>query len=235
MKLLAIIPARGGSKGVPNKNIKSLGGKPLLWYTFESARISGLFNEIVLSTDSEEIAEIGKSIGLHVPFPRPAEFSSDQSKSIDVVNHCLEELEKRELNYDAVFLLQPTSPFREPNSLLKALNILETKNADSLVSVRRVPHHFNPHWLFEADENNLLKIATGETELISRRQDLPDAFYRDGQIYLTKVDVLRKQKSFTGKRLSYILNESVGSSINIDTMDDWYEAERYIANNKVEL
>lgn len=233
MKLLALIPARGGSKGVPRKNIKLLGGKPLLWYSYESARESGLFTEIVLSTEDAEIAETGKSIGMMVPFMRPAEFATDAAKSIDVVNNTLDEMEKIGYQYDAVVLLQPTSPFRQKGVLNKAFQTFIDTQADSLVSVRKVPHQFNPHWLFEADENNLLRIATGDKELIGRRQELPDAYYRDGQIYITKTDVLKQQKSFTGKRLAYLLNEHEGSAINIDNMADWNEAEIYISKNNL--
>lgn len=233
MKLLALIPARGGSKGVPRKNIRLLGGKPLLWYSYESARESGLFAEIVLSTEDAEIAETGKSIGMMVPFIRPVEFATDAAKSIDVVNHALEEMEKLGHTYDAVVLLQPTSPFREKGILNKALQSFIETQADSLVSVRKVPHQFNPHWLFEADENNLLRIATGDKELIGRRQELPDAYYRDGQIYITRTEVLKEQRSFTGKRLAYILNEHEGSAINIDNLADWAEAETYLSKNNL--
>jgi CMP-N,N'-diacetyllegionaminic acid synthase len=229
LKLLALIPARGGSKGVPRKNIKLLGGKPLLWYSYESARESGLFTEIVLSTEDTEIAETGKRLGMMVPFIRPAEFATDAAKSIDVVNHAIDEMAKLGYTYDAVVLLQPTSPFREKGILNKALQAFIDTQADSLVSVRKVPHQFNPHWLFEADENNLLRIATGDKELIGRRQELPDAYYRDGQIYITLTEVLTQKRSFVGNRLSYIVNESEASLVNIDNMDDWHRAEQFIA------
>ncbi len=230
MKLLAIIPARGGSKGVPRKNIKLLGDKPLLWYTYQAAKSSNLFDEILLSTDDEEIASIGKEIGFMVPFLRPIELATDAAKSIDVVIHTLNELQKSNRTYDAVILLQPTSPFREKGIINKSFDIFIKTGADSLVSVKKVPHQFNPHWVFKVNENNFLSISTGDEELISRRQELPDAYYRDGQIYITTVEVLLNQKAFTGKKLAYLLNTYEGADINIDAMDDWEKAEEFIMN-----
>lgn len=230
MKLLAIIPARGGSKGVPRKNIKLLGNQPLLWYSFQAAKLSNLFDDILLSTDDEEIASVGKEIGFTVPFLRPKELATDTAKSIDVVVHTLNELHKLNRTYDAVILLQPTSPFREKGIINKAFDIFIKSGADSLVSVKKVPHQFNPHWVFKADENNFLSIATGDDELIGRRQELPDAYYRDGQIYITTVEVLLNQKTFTGKKLAYLLNTYEGAEINIDALDDWKKAEEFIMN-----
>lgn len=235
MKYLAIIPARGGSKGVPRKNIKLLGGKPLIWYSYEVARISGLFSKIVISTDDDEIANIAREIGIEVPFIRPENLSNDSAKSIDVVLHCLDEMEKMGHTFDAVILLQPTSPFRTEAILKESTKIFQESNADSLVSVRKVPHQFNPHWLFEPNKNGYLKISTGDAQLIPRRQELPDAFYRDGQIYITKIEVLKNMKSFIGEKLAYVLNDNVGSSINIDNIEDWILAENYINENKFEF
>ncbi len=232
---MAIIPARGGSKGVPGKNIKLLGGRPLIWYSFEAARASALFDEIVLSTDDENIAYIAESFGLKAPFLRPKELASDSAKSIDVVIHCLDFFKTQGRTFDVVVLLQPTSPFREKGILNRAIDIFIESDSDSLISVRKVPHQFNPHWLFESSENGILRIATGEKELISRRQELPNAYYRDGQIYITKTNVLINDKSFLGKKISYILNESEGSSINIDNIEDWLLAEKFINNNQSEF
>jgi CMP-N-acetylneuraminic acid synthetase len=233
MRILGIIPARGGSKGIKGKNIKLLGGKPLIWYTFDTALKTNLFNEIVLSTDDDQIANVGRSLGISVPNMRPKELAEDNTKSIDVVKFCVEQQLNSGLIYDVVILLQPTSPFRDPSLIENGLKIFKDCYADSLVSVRKVPYHFNPHWVFESDESSMLKISTGEKEIISRRQDLPETYYRDGQLYITAVDVILSQNSFFGKRLTYILNETDGSAINIDTMKDWYNAEQYLLNNKI--
>lgn len=235
MKLLALIPARGGSKGVPGKNIRLLGGESLLWYSYEAARISGLFSEIVLSTEDESIAEVGKKIGMMVPFIRPADLANDSAKSIDVVNHALTCMEEMGYQYNAVVLLQPTSPFRRKNLIADAALLMQERGADSIVSVRKVPHQYNPHWVFEATDDYTLHIATGEQELISQRQNLPDAYYRDGQIYITKTAVLKERNAFIGNKLTYILNEYAGSAINIDTLEDWQAAEQYILHHPLEF
>lgn len=235
MKLLALIPARGGSKGVPGKNIRLLGGKPLLWYAYEAARISGLFSEIVLSTEDENIATVGKQIGMMVPFARPVELATDSATSIAVVNHALTFMEGMGYQYDAVVLLQPTAPFRRKNLIRDAALLLEERGADSIVSVRKVPHQYNPHWVFEAGEDHTLRIATGEQELISRRQNLPDAYYRDGQVYITKTEVLKTCNTFIGKKPTFLLNENAGSAINIDTLEDWQAAEQYIHHHSIEF
>ncbi len=235
MQIIAIIPARGGSKGVPRKNIKLLGGKPLIWYTYEAARASHKFSDIILSTDDLEIASVAREFGLEVQFMRPAHLATDSATSIDVVNHCLDEMKLLGKEYDAVMLLQPTSPFREKGLLENSIDVLIKNKADSLVSVRKVPHQFNPHWLFEEVEEGLLKISTGDEKLIPRRQELPNAYYRDGQIYLTKTNVLQNKKSFIGDSLTFIENVNMGSLINIDNLSDWDLAERFLIENIIEF
>lgn len=228
MKLLAIIPARGGSKGVPRKNIRLLGGKPLIWYSFEAARASNLFQDIILSTEDQEIADIGRELGISVPFIRPKELSEDDTKSISVVQHALTVLENKGFQYDAVALLQPTSPFRRKNLITEARDIMLSRDADSIISVRVVPHKYNPHWVFVPDNENYLNISTGEKEIISRRQNLPTTYYRDGQLYITSTKVIKTLNSFMGNKVAYIVNNDPGSGINIDTENDWQEAESFI-------
>ena len=226
MKLLGIIPARAGSKGVPGKNTKSLGGKPLIAYTIESAKQSSLI-DIIVSTDSEEIAAIALERGAAIPFMRPAELATDSAKSIDVVIHAVQEMQKQGKQYDAVVLLQPTNPFRPSGFIDKAINLFRENNCDALVSVLPVPHEYNPHWVFEPDANGYLHIATGDATIIPRRQELPKAFYRDGCIYITRTDVLLSQQSFFGKTLSYI-EANPDLHVNIDTLEDWERAEQLI-------
>jgi N-acylneuraminate cytidylyltransferase len=226
LKLLGIIPARAGSKGVPGKNTKSLGGKPLIAYTIESAKQSSLI-DIIVSTDSEEIAAIALERGAAIPFMRPAELATDSAKSIDVVIHAVQEMQKQGKQYDAVVLLQPTNPFRPSGFIDKAINLFRENNCDALVSVLPVPHEYNPHWVFEPDANGYLHIATGDATIIPRRQELPKAFYRDGCIYITRTDVLLSQQSFFGKTLGYI-EADPSLHINIDTPEDWVMAEKLI-------
>ncbi|MBZ9787835.1 acylneuraminate cytidylyltransferase family protein [Psychroflexus sp. CAK57W] len=231
MRVLGIIPARGGSKGIPGKNIKTLGGKPLLYHTIDAAKESRLLSQVILSSDDAEIIDLAKSVGLEVPFVRPAHLATDQSGSLEVVQHALNFFVEKGEVFDAVCLLQPTTPFRESGSIDKAIQKFAENSFDSLISVREVPAEFNPHWVFEADEKACLQIATGENEIIKRRQDLPKAYFRDGSIYLTKTDVLLKQHSLYGKRIGYIVSKGE-RFVNLDTPEDWIKAEKMLNENK---
>lgn len=225
MKILGLIPARGGSKGVPGKNIKLLQGKPLIGYTIEIAKKSKLLNKTILSSDDDEIISISKQLGLEVPFVRPKEFAEDKSPTIDVVIHALEYYKSKGEIFDAVCLLQVTNPFRTSEFVDQAISKFIESKTDSLISVLEVPHEFNPHWVFKIkEENQNLEISTGEEDIISRRQDLPKTYYRDGSIYITKANVILKEKSLYGKSISYILADE-NRHVNIDTLADWENAE----------
>lgn len=231
MKILAIIPARGGSKGVPFKNIKLLNGKSLLSYTSEIALQSKYLTEVIVSSEDEKIIAVAKSLGIKVPFVRPTELAQDNTSTIDVIIHALQWYESQNIFFDAVCLLQATSPFRTVAFLDKAIEKFIEMDCDSLVSVQKVPHEFNPHWAFEVNDDGHLKIATGETEIISRRQELPIAFHRDGSIYITKTEVLLKQQSLYGKSISF-MESSPEMYVNIDTLEDWEKAELIVKNLK---
>lgn len=233
MRILAIIPARAGSKGVKGKNTKFLGDKPLVQFTFLSAQKSQLITDIIVSTDSLEIIEIAKSHGIEVPFVRPAELADDTAKSIDVVIHAVNKLHEHGRSFDAVVLLQPTNPFRPEGFIDRALQQFISGGCDALVSVLPVPHEYNPHWVFEPEDNGYLTIATGEETIISRRQDLPPAYYRDGSIYITKTEVILNQHSFFGKTLGFIESDPQ-YHVNIDTLDDWALAEKKLRELCVE-
>ncbi|QDO94179.1 acylneuraminate cytidylyltransferase family protein [Formosa sediminum] len=227
MKILGIIPARGGSKGVPGKNIKLLAGKPLLQYTSDVAKASKYLSKIVLSSDDDKIIELGKIMGLDVPFKRPNNLAQDKSPTLPVIIHALDFYANQGEFFDAVCLLQITSPFRTIEFLETAIETFLKNDTDSLVSVIEVPHEYNPHWVFEADDKGILYISTGESEIISRRQDLPRAFHRDGSVYLTKTEVLKHQNSLYGKSISYI-ESSKKTYVNIDTLEDWNKAEQLV-------
>ena len=227
MKILGIIPARGGSKGVPGKNVKILGTKPLIAYTIESALSTDLIQDVVVSTDSIEIKEIAIQFGAQVPFIRPDFLANDTSKSIDVVIHALEFLKNKGKVFDAVMLLQPTNPFRTKAFMEEAIHKFNKDQLDSLISVLPVPVEYNPHWIFEENAKGYLTIATGETEIIPRRQDLPQAYFRDGSIYLTSTQVLMNYKTFYGKKLGFLV-AAENRHANIDTMEDWTNAEKLL-------
>lgn len=231
MKILAIIPARGGSKGIPGKNIKLLNGKPLLAYTSEIALQSKYLTEVIVSSEDDEILETAKRLEIKVPFVRPMELAQDNTPTIDVIIHALQWYENQNVVFDAVCLLQATSPFRTVEFLNNAIEKFIEADADSLVSVQRVPHEYNPHWTFEVDLDGNLKIATGETQIISRRQDLPKAYHRDGSVYITKTNILLKEHSLYGKKVAFIESDP-NLYVNIDTIQDWEKAEKMIEKSK---
>ncbi len=227
MNILAIIPARGGSKGVPGKNIKLLVGKPLIAYTIEAVQKATLLTELILSSDNDAIIQVAKDYGLEVPFKRPSSLATDESPTILTVLHALDYYTSKGIYFDAVCLLQVTNPFRTSEFIDRAVEKFINSKADSLISVLKVPHEFNPHWVFEGNDEGNLAISTGEPEIISRRQDLPNAYYRDGSIYITKTEVLLNQKSLYGKSIAYIEADEL-RHVNIDTMGDWEMAEKML-------
>lgn len=228
MQVLGLIPARGGSKGIPGKNIKKLGGKELIRYTIEAALAAEGLTELIVSTEDPAIAEISRKAGAQVPFLRPQELASDTSPTIDTVLHALEYFQEQGQIFDAVCLLQPTTPFRTSSQIEQALERYRSTGADSLISVKEVPHQFNPYWIFEAREGtDYLQPAKSGRPVITRRQELPPAYYRDGSIYITSRQVIQAQRTFYGQKLTYCIL-SRGPHVNLDTMDDWQEAERII-------
>lgn len=228
MKTLGLIPARGGSKGVPGKNIKLLCGKPLLQYTAESALASRRLSRVILSTDDETIAKAGLQCGLDVPFLRPPELARDDTAMIDVVVHALRWIEEAGGAFDAVCLLQPTNPFRRATDIDACIDLLEATGADAVTTVLRVPEQYNPHWVYVPNPENWLILSTGEESPISRRQDLPPAFHREGSVYVTRWDVVKCERSLYGRRLmGYLLDAE--NRININTPDEWKKAEEILA------
>jgi len=232
MKILAIIPARGGSKGVPRKNIKLLAGKPLLEYTAAVALKSTLLSKVIVSTEDDEIISVAKTLNLEIPFKRLLDLATDSSSSLSVILHALEYFESKNVYFDSVCLLQVTSPFRTVEFLDEAIQKFIKSGSDSLISVQEIPHEYNPHWSFKLDEGQNLKIATGETEIISRRQDLPKAYHRDGSIYITKTKTLKEQNSLFGKKIAHIVSPKE-FYVNVDTMDDWKKAEELVKHLKL--
>lgn len=228
MKILGLIPARGGSKGIPRKNIKLLHGKALLSYSIEAGLACSLIDKVIVSTEDEEIAAISEKAGAVVPFMRPTELASDQSPSIDTIIHALRFFERQNQFFDAICLLQPTVPFRNAIDIKGAIKHFIDTKADSLITVREVPHTYNPHWVYQQDkESNFLKMPYGQQNIIPRRQDLPKAYYRDGSLYITKTEVILEQQSLYGQQIAHYIMQG-SPDINIDTMDDWAEAVSFI-------
>ncbi|MFM8533064.1 MAG: cytidylyltransferase domain-containing protein [Acidimicrobiia bacterium] len=232
MKVLGIITARGGSKGIPGKNLKLLAGKPLLAYTIEAARQAGL-DRVILSTEDAAIADAGRALGVEVPFTRPAELSRDDTPHLPVIQHAVEWLrEQRSYRPDAVMILQPTSPLRSSADIAAAIRLLASSNADAVVSVSEVSPHVNPMRMLRVDEAGFATLfVTGEPvrKRINRRQDMPQAFVMNGAIYACRTAVLSgSEPSLYGERVA-ALPMPPERSISIDTPEDWVDAEQTMA------
>ena len=221
MKYLVIIPARGGSKGIPHKNIKPLNGKPLIHYTIDVARQIVSDEDICVSTDDQEIIMDVEGYGLEVPFVRPAELATDQAGTYEVLLHALDFFEKQGKNYDVVLLLQNTSPFRTAEQVKEAL-ALYTPDIDMVVSVKECSA--NPYYCaFEENEEGYLRICKGEGN-ITRRQDAPKVYEYNGAIYVINAKQLKKMPlgQFT-RRVKYVMDDL--HSVDLDNMIDWKFAE----------
>jgi CMP-N-acetylneuraminic acid synthetase len=230
MRVIGLVPARGGSKGIPRKNIRLLCGKPLLQYTAEAALQTCSLTRVILSTEDEEIAEVGRRCGLDVPFLRPSELAKDETPMLSVVQHAIKWLEEQGDLFDAICLLQPSNPLRRSQDIDACIRLLQERDCDSVVTVLPVPAKYNPHWTYLQDSDGRLRISTGESEPITRRQDLPPALHREGSVYVTKLSVLREQNTLYG---SYIVGYPVHASrsVNIDSPEDWALAERILTES----
>lgn len=229
MRILALIPARGGSKRLPGKNIRPLGGKPLIVWSIETAReLSGCY-PVMVSTDDPEIASIARAAGAMVPWLRPAELAGDTSGSVDVALHALDWYEERNGQVDGLLLLQPTSPFRSRDSMEKGLRLFEQGAGAAVIGV--VPAATHPMWAFQV-AGGRLKPYLAENGLKVRSQDLPEAFSISGSFYLIDPSVLRTERTFfAGDPLPLFLEAR--ESIDIDTLDDFRLAEAMLAINGI--
>ena len=218
MKVLGLIPARGGSKGVPGKNLRRIGGMTLVEWTTRSALTSSL-DRLVISTDSQEIADEARRVGADVPFIRPNELAQDSSLTIDVVQHALDELKG---DWDAVMILQPTSPFRTASDIDKCIEMLVDSAADSVISVTPVGDHHPARMKFI--ENGFLIDPPFSEDVEGRpRQTLQSLFLRNGAIYLTRVEVVNGGSIKGTRSIAYVMPEE--RSVNIDTEFDLMVAE----------
>lgn len=229
MKPLVIIPARGGSKGIPHKNIKLLGGKPLICRAIDNARSVASDADICVSTDDPEIIKVVENYGLKVPFVRPAELAADNSGTYEVLLHALGFYERQGRTYDTIILLQPTSPFRRDEDISEALK-LYSPDIDMVVSVTEA--RANPYYnCFEADSNGFLHVSKGDGKYI-RRQDAPKAWEYNGAIYIINPQSLKRESlgEFKRRRM-YEMDEL--HSLDLDTPLDWRIAELLIAENEI--
>ena len=214
MNVLGVIPARGGSKGIPNKNLALLCGRPLLAYTADAVKASTRLTRAIVSTDDERIAECAKALGLEVPFMRPAAIAADEAPMLPVLQHALEAMGANGFETDIVVLLQPTSPLRRAEHIDAAIDCLQRTAADSVVSVVEVPHQFNPLSVMRI-EDGLLKPFL-DVPTVTRRQDKPKAFARNGPAVLAVRASVVASGSLYGDR-SWPLGMSAEDSLDIDT------------------
>jgi len=226
-KILAIIPARGGSKRLPRKNILPLAGKPLIAWTVESAISSGIFEKVIVNTDDNEIATAALECGAEVPFIRPPELAVDTASSIDVLIHTIQWYKRNGIEYTHVALLQPTSPFRTATDIINIWHKMLKTDAESVVSVCEVEHPIQ--WTYNLDD---LSIMTSLFENNGKRsQDYGKTYRLNGAIYLLKIDLLLEQKKIVtnNKSVGYVMDRE--ASIDIDNHLDFKFAE-FILENK---
>jgi CMP-N,N'-diacetyllegionaminic acid synthase len=222
MRNLAIIPARSGSKGLPDKNIRLLNGKPLIGYAIAAANASGAFETVLVSTDSERYADEARRLGAEVPFLRSAENSTDTASSWSVAREALERLLSGGRSFDTFMLLQPTSPFREPSDIVGALALLERRGADGVVSVCEADH--SPLWCNTLPEDGSLGNFRNKKYAGMRRQDLPTYYRVNGAIYLFRTSYFLSGGDPYGDRC-YAYAMDKGKSIDIDDALDFKFAE----------
>ncbi|MCC6217540.1 MAG: acylneuraminate cytidylyltransferase family protein [Polyangiaceae bacterium] len=223
MRVLGLVPARGGSRGVPRKNLRLLGGRPLLAYTAEAALAAATLARVVLSTDDDEIAEVGRALGLAVPFLRPAELAADATPTLPVVAHALAALREGGERFDAVCLLQPTSPLRGPGEIDDCVALLERTGADCVMTVHAVPHAYHPDWVWLGEPAAALRLATGRSSPVPRRQELAPAWHRSGSVYVTQTRVVDGGSLYGDRVLGVPV--PVDRSVNLDTLADFDRAE----------
>jgi CMP-N,N'-diacetyllegionaminic acid synthase len=214
VSLLALIPARGGSKGIPRKNIKPLAGKPLIGWTIDAAKQVSCVDRIVVTTEDEEIAAVARAFGAEVPFMRPPDLATDETPGIEPVLHAL----KRLPDYEWVLLLQPTSPLRTHRDIEAIWQLCQSSGAPSAVSITEVSKH--PYWMYAEDDQGRLRPFISGRPDITRRQDLLAAYALNGALYLAKTEWLLQQGGFIGpETVGYVMPPE--RSADLDTEQDW--------------
>lgn len=222
--MIAIIPARGGSKGLPGKNIKLLNGKPLIAYTIEAALHSKKITRVIVSTDDAKIAEISKKYGAEIPFMRPSFLASDNAKSIDVYNYTIERLQKEEkIEINEIVVLQPTSPLRTYKHIDEAIDIYLKKNADSVISYCKENHPIFWH-KFINEDGGFENIFSEDYQ--KNRQDIRATYYPNGALYVFKKHILSEGIYYNDNSFVYVMERKY--SVDIDTQDDFEYCEYLI-------
>ena len=231
-KILGVIPARGGSKGLPGKNIKMLAGKPLIFWTIDAAKKSRYIDEFIVSTDDVKIAEVSRRFGAKVPFMRPRELSMDKTTSIDVMIHALNHFEDKGICFDYMIMLEPTSPLREADDIDKSIEML-INNRSGAVSIVGIGKVEAAHPVFDVmiDNKGLIKPYVGDFIKAGRRQDLSELYFFEGTVYVSDVKELYKRKSYYhDKTLGYVVPK--WKSLEVDDLMDLMCIETILKNKK---
>ena len=227
--VLGLIPARGGSKGVPKKNIKSLMGKPLIEYTVEAGKQSKYIDHLIVSTDSEEISKVCKKIPVDVPFIRPDYLASDSAKAIGVIQHAITTMEKIDgIIYDLVVYLEPPNPLRLVEDIDNCLDLFEENKPDSVVSVQEA-NQFHPILMKQIKDGRIQPIWKDEPEGVPRQLYEPTAYMRNGAVYVFKREHIMDGVMYGNNVLPYVM--PIERSVCIDDMMDWYVAEAWMNNS----
>jgi len=222
MRILALILARGGSKRLPGKNIRVLGGRPLIDWSIDTGKLIPEVCDILVSTDDPEIQRVAKDLGAYAPWLRPKELSADNTSSVDAALHALDWYESKHGVVHGLLLLQPTSPFRAIEKIKEGVKLFSTAGCDSVLGVS--PTHAHPKWAFTI-ENNILTPFLNDHGLNTRSQDLESAYVVNGSFYLISPCALRQEKSFFVEGLLPLVIDSRIESLDIDTQEDWQYAE----------
>ncbi len=233
-KYIAVIPARGGSKRLPGKNLMSIAGKPLIAWTIESAIQSGIFDRVIVSTDSEAIAEQARNYGAEVPFLRPDDLAGDQTSTIDVLIHLINNLEsKNNIPFTHLTLLQPTSPLRDAGSISDAINFFEEKNADAVISICKTEH--SPLWSNTLPDNSSLLDFIPINIQTTPSQNLPDYYRLNGALYICEIRRMLEEKTLylSSNCFGYVMSRK--NSIDIDDQVDFDLAEIYLTRSKASI
>ncbi len=225
LSIVAVIPARGGSKGIPRKNLVRIAGKPLIAFAIEAARSAASVNRVLISTDDNEIADFARELMAEVPFLRPPELADDTAPMLGVLRHALACLESQGEVVEALVLLQPTSPLRTSRHIDEAIALFRSTPASSIVSVVEVPHRFNPVSVMKLSEQGSLLPFLGDHAVATRRQDKPKLYARNGPAVLVcNPNTIRSGELFGAECLPYIMTEE--DSLDIDNPSDLIVAER---------
>jgi CMP-N,N'-diacetyllegionaminic acid synthase len=220
--VLGVVPARGGSKGIPQKNLAMIAGRPLLAYTADAARASRHLSRVVVSTDDEAIAAAARTLGLDVPFMRPADLAADDTPMLPVLQHAAREMARAGSAADVVVLLQPTSPLRRASHIDDAIELLQSTGADSIVSVVEVPHQFSPVSVMRLDGGRLRPFLDGPP--VTRRQDKPRVYARNGPAVLAVRTRVLEAGSLYGDDSRPLLM-TAAESLDVDGPEDLARAE----------